>query len=68
MKTLTNALLALIASLLLANLVASPSNAVAASKTYDAVQLAEYSACLQSKMTESVPMIAISFCSKYKPS
>ncbi len=67
MKTLTNALLALIASLLLVNLIASPSQAVPATKTYDAVQLAEYSACLQSKMTEAVPMIAIPFCSKYKP-
>lgn len=67
MKNLTNALLALIASLLLGNLIASPSNAISAPKTYDAVALAEYSACLQSKMTESVPMIAIQFCAKYKP-
>lgn len=67
MKTITNALLALIASLLLANLIASPSNAVTATKTYDAVKLAEYSACLQSEMQEKVPMIAIPFCATYKP-
>jgi hypothetical protein len=67
MKTITNALLALIASLLLANLIASPSNAVTATKTYDAVQLAEYSACLQSAMQDRVPMIALPYCSTYKP-
>ncbi len=67
MKTLTNGLLALIATLLLANLIASPSNAAPAVKTYDAVQLAEYSACLQSALTERVPMYALPYCASYKP-
>ena len=67
MKTTTNALLALIASLLLANLIASPTNAVTATKTYDAVRLAEYSACLQSAMEERVPMVALPYCASYKP-
>ena len=66
MKTITNVLLALIASLLLANLVASPSGA--ATKTYDAVKVAEYSACLLVSADGYGFASARVTCSPYRPS
>ena len=66
MKTITNVLLALIASLLLANLVASPSGA--ATKTYDAVKVAEYSACLLVSGQSNSYTNAKNTCAQYRPS
>jgi hypothetical protein len=57
MKNLTNALLALIASLLLANLIASPSQAVSTPKTYDALKLAQYVACINSQLNLDIALI-----------
>ena len=66
MKTITNVLLALIASLLLANLVASPSGA--ATKTYDAVKVTEYSACLLVSGQSNGFAYAKFLCAQYRPS
>ena len=81
MKNLTNALLALIASLLLANLIASPSQAVSTPKTYDALKLAQYVACINAQLNFDIALAQVNggngtlntadainrVCNSYKP-